>query len=116
VNIDDYVAAEIGINAAYDYGADRICWIEQLLTNWMGDDAFLKKLHVEIRLPDIIGDATLCKGVITKKYKDGEDHLVDLDCWAENQRGEVTAPGKATIRLFSREVPGGHLYLYEHQS
>jgi hypothetical protein len=116
VNTDDYVAAEIGINAAYDYGADRICWIEQLLTNWMGDDAFLKKLYVEIRLPDIIGDATLCKGKITKKYKDGEDHLVDLDCWAENQRGEITAPGKATIRLFSREVPGGHLYLYEHQS
>jgi hypothetical protein len=42
--------------------------------------------------------------------------MVDLDCWAENQRGEITAPGKATIRLFSREVPGGHLYLYEHQS
>jgi hypothetical protein len=114
VNIDDYVAHEIGINAAFDYGADRICWIGHALTNWMGDDGFLTKLNVEIRLPDIIGDATFCKGKITRKYKNGEDHLVDLDVWAENQRGEITAPGKATVRLFSKEVPGGHSYLYQH--
>ena len=114
VNIDDYVAHEIGINAAFDYGADRICWIGHALTNWMGDDGFLTKLNVEIRLPDIIGDATFCKGKVTRKYKDGEDHLVDLDVWAENQRGEITAPGKATVRLFSKEVPGGHSYLYQH--
>jgi hypothetical protein len=114
VNIDDYVAHEIGINASFDYGADRICWIGHTLTNWMGDDGFLTKLNVEIRLPDIIGDATFCKGKVTRKYKNGEDHLVDLDVWAENQRGEITAPGKATVRLFSKEVPGGHSYLYQH--
>ena len=82
------------------------------MTNWMGDDGFLKKLYVEIRLPNIIGDATFCKGKVTRKYKDGEDHLVDLDVWAENMRGEITAPGKATVKLLSREVPGGHSYLY----
>jgi hypothetical protein len=27
------------------------------------------------------------------------EYLVDLDAWAENQRGEVTAPGKATVSL-----------------
>jgi hypothetical protein len=51
---------------------------------------------------------------VTKKYKDGEDHLVDLEVWAENMRGEITAPGKATISLRSKEVPGGHSYLYPH--
>ena len=29
--------------------------------------------------------------------------MVDLELWAENQRGEVTAPGDATIILPSRE-------------
>ena len=112
VNTDDYVARELGIHSAYDYGADRITWIEHALTNWMGDDGFLKKLKVEIRQLNIIGDATFCKGKVTRKYKDGEDHLVDLDVWAENMRGEITAPGKATVRLLSKEVPGGHSYLY----
>jgi len=44
VNTDDYVARELGIHSAYDYGADRITWIGHALTNWMGDDGFLKKL------------------------------------------------------------------------
>jgi hypothetical protein len=114
VNTDDYVARELGIHSAYDYGADRITWIGHALTNWMGDDGFLKKLNVEIRQLNIIGDATFCKGKVTRKYKDGEDHLVDLDVWAENMRGEITAPGKATVRLLSKEVPGGHSYLYPH--
>jgi hypothetical protein len=69
---------------------------------------------VEIRQLNIIGDATYCKGKVIKKYKDGEDHLVDLEVWAENMRGEITAPGKATVILRSKEVPGGHLYLYPH--
>jgi hypothetical protein len=112
VNTDDYVARELGIHSAYDYGADRITWIGHALTNWMGDDGFLKKLNVEIRQLDIIGDATFCKGKVVKKYKDGEEHLVDLEVWAENMRGETTAPGKATVRLLSKEVPGGHSYLY----
>jgi hypothetical protein len=114
VNTDDYVARELGIHSAYDYGADRICWIGHALTNWMGDDGFLKKLYVEIRLPDIIGDATFCKAKVTRKYKEGKDHLVDLDVWVENMRGEITATGRATVRLFSREVPGGHSYLYQY--
>ena len=94
---------------------NRISWIGHALTNWMGDDGFLKKLYVEIRLPNIIGDAPLCKGRVVKKYKDGEDHLVDLDVWAENMRGEITAPGKATVRLLSKEGPGGHSYLYPRE-
>jgi hypothetical protein len=115
VNTDDYVAREMGIHSAYDYGADRITWIGHAITNWMGDDGFLKKLNVEIRLPNIIGDATLCKGKVVKKYKEGEEHLVDLEVWAENQRGEITAPGKATVRLRSHDVPGGHSYLYPRE-
>ena len=32
-----------------------------------------------------------------------EAPLVDLEIWAENQRGEVTAPGQATVMLPSRD-------------
>jgi hypothetical protein len=112
VNTDDYVAADIGIPAAYDYGCDRICWIGHLVTNWMGDDGFLKKLRVEIRRCNLSGDATFCKGKVNRKYKEGVDHFIDLDVWAEDQHGNVNAVGKATVKLLSREVPGGHDYLH----
>lgn len=111
VNQYAYAAQAAGINQAYDYGIDRVSWIGHALTNWMGDEGTLKRLYVEIRRPNLFGDVTWCKGKVTKKYKEGEDHLVDLDVWAENHRGEITAPGRATVALLGKQVPGGHKYL-----
>jgi len=92
-------AREIGVAGAYDYGCQRISWLGHLLTNWMGDDGFLKKLYAEIRRFNVVGDTTWCKGKVTKRYIENGEHLVDIDIWAENQRGEITAPGWATVRL-----------------
>ena len=78
----------------------------------MGDEGFLKKLYVEIRRPVVFGDAIFCKGNVVRKYKEGDEFLVDLEIWAENHRSEITAPGQATIKLVCKEVPGGHSYLY----
>ncbi|MFH1485632.1 MAG: MaoC family dehydratase N-terminal domain-containing protein [Chloroflexota bacterium] len=102
VHMQGGVAAQIGLPGAYDYGPQRTCWVAQPATNWMGDDGFLKKFRVEIRRFNFIGDTTWCKGRITRKYIEGTEHLVDCELWAENQRGEITAPGTATIVLPSR--------------
>jgi hypothetical protein len=69
----------------------------------MGDDAFLKRLRVECRRFNVYGDTQWCKGKVVRKYLSGEAPLVDLEIWAENQRGEVTAPGYATVMLPSRD-------------
>ncbi|MEE2881090.1 MAG: acyl dehydratase, partial [Chloroflexota bacterium] len=74
-----------------------------LLTNWAGDDGFVKKMYVELRRFNVVGDTTWCKGkVVGKRVEDGEK-LVDLEIWGENQRGEQTTKGTATIKLPSKE-------------
>ncbi len=67
--------------------------------------------YAEVRRPNLFGDVTWCKGKVTRKYDEAGEHLVDLDVWAENHRGEITAPGKATVALLGKDVPGGHKYL-----
>ncbi len=99
VHMEDTRAQEIGLPGAYDYGCQRISWLGNLITNWMGDGAFLKRLRGELRRFNMIGDTTWCKGKIIKKYIENNQHLVDIDCWAENQRGERTLVGLATIEL-----------------
>jgi hypothetical protein len=56
------------------------------------------------------------RGRVTRKYLgEGDRPAVDLDVWGENQRGETTTPGHASILLPSRErgevrlpdAPGG---------
>ena len=94
------------ITAIYDYGAQRVAWVCSFVTNWMGDDAFLKRLWVSIRRFNIEGDALWHRGqVIEKRIVDGEYQVI-CDFWAENQLGEVTAPGQAVVLLPSRA--GGH--------
>ena len=99
VHMEDTKAQEIGLPGAYDYGCQRISWLGNLITNWMGDDGFLKKLNGRLQRFNIIGDTTWCKGTVVKKYIEDDQHLVDIDCWAENQRGEKTMLGSATVLL-----------------
>ena len=102
-HLRDSVAEAVGVPGAYDYGPQRVSWMGTLLTNWMGDDAFLKRLRVECRRFNVYGDTQWCKGKVVRKYLNGDAPLVDLEIWAENQRGEVTAPGYATVMLPSRD-------------
>lgn len=103
VHWDDEAARNAGAPGAYDFGPQRVSWLAHLLTNWMGDDAFLKGLSAQVRRFVIMGDTVWCRGRVVRKYVQGDQRLVDVDVWAEDQRGDNTAPGKATVVLPSRE-------------
>ena len=83
-------------------GRLKVAWLIQLMSNWIGDEGRLKKIGCQHRGMDIIGDPVKCKGVVTKKYVEDGEHLVECDIWTENPKGEKTAPGKATVALPSR--------------
>ena len=75
-----------------------------LVTNWMGDAAVLKRIRTELRRFNMVGDTTWCRGKVTRKYvKDGVP-LVDLELKSENQRGDLTTTGLATVLLPARKV------------
>jgi acyl dehydratase len=91
-----------GLENASDYGPQRICWLGQFVTDWMGDDATLKKFSGQVRHPNIIGDSSFLKGKVVRKYIRNGEHLVECEIRVENQSGLVTAPGTATVALVSR--------------
>jgi acyl dehydratase len=88
-----------GLENASDYGPQRICWLGQYITDWMGDDGTLKKVTGQVRHPNIIGDISVIKGKVTNKYVSAGEHRVDCEFRVENQAGLVTAPGQATVVL-----------------
>jgi acyl dehydratase len=92
-------AKEVGVPGVYDYGPQRSSWMASLITNWMGDAAFLKRVRTQMRGFNIMGDCTWARGKVVRKYvKDGHA-LVDIEIRGENQRGELTTPGLATVLL-----------------
>jgi acyl dehydratase len=104
VHWDPEWARRAGNPAIYDYGRMRETWLIHLCTDWMGDDAWLWKLDCEFRRFNYVGDTHWMRGRVTRKYlAEGDRPAVDLDAWGENQRGETTTPGHASILLPSRE-------------
>ena len=102
VHLEGTRASEIGVPLAYDYGPQRVSWLGHLMTNWIGDDGFLKRMRVEIRRFNMVGDTTWCKGKVAKKWTENGEHLVQCEIWGENQRSEVNARGWAVVALPSR--------------
>lgn len=104
VHHDEDLASGVAVPGAYDIGAQRISWLSSLVTSWAGDDGFLKRLRAELRLFNVFGDTQWCRGRVTGKSVVNGEHLVDLEIWCENQRGQLTAPGTATVVLPTRTV------------
>jgi hypothetical protein len=104
VHIFDAFAREIGVERAYDYGSQRMSWLGQLFTNWMGDDGFLWKMRGDLRVFNQMGDITTFEGRVTRKYIEDGKCCVDIEAWAKNQRDEWSMrPNPATVILPSRE-------------
>ena len=112
VHWDPEWARSAGNPTSYDYGRMRETWLIHLCTDWMGDDAWLWKLDCEFRKFNYVGDTHWMRGRVARKYMaEGDRPAVDLEIWGENQRGETTTPGHATIVLPSRK--GGAVRLPE---
>jgi acyl dehydratase len=76
-----------------------VAWLGHLVTNWMGDAGFLRRLNARVLRHNLIGDTTWCRGRVTAKGPGGS---VTLELAGTNQRGETTASATAEVVLPTR--------------
>ncbi|MEZ5855782.1 MAG: acyl dehydratase [Hyphomicrobiaceae bacterium] len=93
-------ALMVGAPGAYDYGPERCSWLTHHMTNWIGDDGFLRKASCKIRRHNPEGDALTIKGTVKRKFvaEDGA-HCVEVAQEAHNQDGELSVLGTAVAAL-----------------
>ncbi len=77
-------------------------FLAQLVADWAGPRARLVTFGWSNRGRSVPGDTLTCTGRVTAKRVEGDRHLVDLEIVETNQRGELCAPGKATVALPAR--------------
>ncbi|MBL8381553.1 MAG: MaoC family dehydratase N-terminal domain-containing protein [Burkholderiales bacterium] len=99
VHWDNDFARTVGVPAAYDFGPERVSWMAHMLTDWMGDDGFLRRLNTQIRRHNPVGDAVWCNGTVTGKSVDGDRHLVQCEVVGTNQDGALSIKGYAEVEL-----------------
>lgn len=100
VHWDRDFAQQAGLPEAYDYGPERVGWVGVMLTNWMGPTGFLRRLDVQVRRFNMVGDLTRCHGTVVDKAAPVDGRCaVTIDVEAVNQRDERTAIGQAEVLL-----------------
>ncbi len=41
----------------------------------------------------------VCRGIVTRKWEENGEQLVELEIWTENDEGKKTTPGEAVVTL-----------------
>ena len=104
-----------GMPTVLVHGRLKAHWLVHLVENWIGEEGRIKKLSCQYRGEDYPrkmnseltydeGETWWCKGIVSKKYVQDSEHMVDCDIWVENGKGEKATLGKTTVVLPSREA------------
>jgi acyl dehydratase len=102
VHWEEEFALRVGAPGAYDYGPERCSWLTHHLTNWMGDDGFLRRSTCKIRRHNPAGDMLFINGKVKRKYIEEGRHLVEIEQEAHNQDDELSVIGSGVVELPSR--------------
>lgn len=113
LHYDDAYTRSQGLPGVIIHGALKRQWLVQLVTGWIGDGGILKKFSCQYRAMDVPrsmksltephdGETWWCKGKVTKKYIENNEHYIECSIGVEDGKGELTTPGKATVILPSR--------------
>lgn len=95
VHWDEQIAAKIGMPGPYDYGWQRCAWLGHLVTDWIGDHAWVQKIKIELRAPNYVGDLTTLTGTVSAA--DPATNSLTVDMQAVDHRGRLTAKGQARV-------------------
>ena len=100
IHMDDEAGKAAGYPGAFGMGNLQFAYLHILLHQWMGvERGRIVAVTCQFRSPTLKGAVVTAKGVVKAVRREGDEVLVDLDVWTENQDGDKLAPGTATVAL-----------------
>lgn len=106
VHWDDFMAAEIGMPAPYDYGSQRGGYATYWASLYPGDEGWVADLDFQYRGMVFLGDVYHIKGEIIDKWRGAKTGTgyVKGKFTSVNQRGLDVMPGTVIFALPSKET------------
>ncbi len=100
LSVDEQFARNAGFPSALAPGMLAMGFLGELVVDWLRG-APLRRFSA--RFVKIIwpGDVITSRGrVVDRRFQDGGKYAVDIEVWAENQRGELVVRGTVTAQLY----------------
>jgi acyl dehydratase len=102
IHQDDEFARAAGMGGVFAHGMLSMGFVGQAVTDWAGAGA-VRKLGVRFTGLVRLKDTITCRGRVLGKSSKDDVNLVELEVWAENQKGEKVVTGKATVTMPARD-------------
>ncbi|MER2565114.1 MAG: MaoC/PaaZ C-terminal domain-containing protein [Myxococcaceae bacterium] len=99
LNIDELQAKAIGMPSVVSPSTLGLGFLGQLVTDWARGGQ-VKKASARFTRMLWPGDTLVCKGRVSDRWGEGGKYHVELDVWAENQKGELVVRGNVTLKVF----------------
>ena len=101
---DEHVAKAQGLPGIILSGPLMASYLLTEVAHWVGRNARVLRFgdrNVGSTMPR---DMAYLRGRVKKKYVQGREGVLEIECWIENQRGENTTPGRA-VAAVPRRAP-----------
>ncbi len=102
LHYDKDFASSHGLPGVLVHGALTSSFLAQLVTDWIGKQGTIKKFGCQFRGMHFPGEDLVCKGKVTKRYRQDSEGDGECELWSENPKGERQTTGMAIITLPGR--------------
>lgn len=102
IHQDPEFAQAAGMGGVFAHGMLSMGFVAQAVTDWAGAGT-VRKIGVRFAALVRLKDTVTCRGrVVATAQKDGAN-VVELEIWADNQKGDKVVIGKASVALPTRD-------------
>lgn len=101
-HMDDAVGKHEGFDGAFGMAPFVHALVHVLLRQWVGDDTGrVVKAGIQLRRPWIRGRTMIQGGKVTAIREEGDEHIISLEIWGDNDEGERLIHGDAEVAVLT---------------
>jgi acyl dehydratase len=98
-HLDDEVARREGFPGAFAMAPLTFSYVQTMLREWVGEQGRIVTVDIRLRSPFLRGRTLTAAGEVRQVHRDGDDVLVEIDVWADDDLGTRLVQGSATVAV-----------------
>ncbi len=97
--MDDEVARREGFPGAFAMAPLTFSYVQTMLREWVGEQGRIVTVDIRLRSPFLRGRTLTATGEVRQVHRDGDEVLVEVDVWADDDLGTRLVQGSATVAV-----------------
>jgi len=102
IHQDPEFAQAAGMGGVFAHGMLSMGFVAQAVTDWAGAGT-VRKIGVRFAALVRLKDTVTCRGRVVATAQKNGANVVELEIWADNQKGDKVVIGKASVALPTRD-------------